>query len=85
LPYLLVTLTESVTQVQPTPLPTAVAAVQRGNPNTDGGIIVIEDKAPVNFQVQQAESGSVGILTSAMVFFKATCPAAENKVQNQVE
>ena len=83
LPYLLVALTESVTQVQPTPLPTAVAAMQRGNSNTNVGIIVIEDKAPVNFQVQQSDMGSVGILTSAMVFFKATCPAAEDKMGNQ--
>jgi len=85
LPYRLVALTESVTQVQPTPLPTAVAAVQRGNPNTDVSIIVIEDKAPVNFQVQQSDMGGVGILTSSMVFFIATCPAAEDKMGNQVE
>ncbi|MAU00670.1 MAG: hypothetical protein CL608_26290 [Anaerolineaceae bacterium] len=85
LAYLVFAQADDIAQVQFAPVP--ALSVSKGGRNADAnkGIVVIEDKAPVDFQVQRADVGGVGILAGTMMFFVITHPAAENETRNEIE
>ncbi|MFQ5434100.1 MAG: hypothetical protein ACE5FD_04415 [Anaerolineae bacterium] len=53
--------------------------------NKNAGIIMIQHKTTINFQMERAELSIESILAMAIVLFVVTCPAADNEVGYGIE